>query len=150
MANLINMVYPLRYPVETVSVEPPATVPSHLPNMVIIGGSFVWKMLTMMGASRQFSEIEFYSYYKVAKHIMYGDQVIWIATPAPSLNFESDIFAADALVLEINEEYIRNQRDLTEFLRDALAVLPDPSAPKASFHYERPRIQGASNQEKGQ
>ena len=60
-----------------------------------------------------------------------------ISKPTAPLDFETDVFAADALVLEVNEQTLHAPAlHLTSFLHDALAVLPDPRAAKAPFHYE--------------
>ena len=136
MMGLINVMFPWRYPVMQITVAPTAPARAMHPNLVWVGGSFVWKMLLMMGASSQFSELDFYNYYKVAQYCMADGRLSLVGAPTPAVNFEADVFAADALVVEINEQNIALGAHLREFLHDAFAVLPDPKAAKAAFHYE--------------
>ncbi len=136
MASLLNTVETLRYPVSVVTVAPQEPTGGERPTAVFIGGSFLWKILYPLAASRQFSEMEYYFYYKEDKFSAVRGEVHLVAAPAPELDFPRDVFAADALVLELNEQTIYGQRHLTAFLQDALAVLPDPHAPRVPFHYE--------------
>jgi hypothetical protein len=138
LADLLNTALPWRYPVKTVAVRPVKTPPgTYRPNLVVVGGSFTWKMLDMLDASRQFSEMECYFYYTASKSTQFDGERHQIAKPTPSLNFDTDVFAADALVLEVNEQTLPvPAAHLTHFLQDALAVLPNPQAAKAPFHYE--------------
>ena len=137
LADLSNTFLRWRYPVTSIKVEPPAEpLPVNRPNMVAIGGSFVWSMVTMLDDARTFSEVEYYSYYKLAKDCGLDGALHRIAEPTPPLDFERDVFAADSLVLEANEQTLPYPNHLHAFLQDALAVLPDPHAAKASFRYE--------------
>jgi alginate O-acetyltransferase complex protein AlgJ len=139
VANLINTVLPMHYPVETIAVQPqlPPRQNVYPPNIVFVGGSFVWNLLELLGESRQFSELEFYFYYRRSQVCQVDDKVYTIGSPAPPLNLETDIFAADALVLEANEETLDAAADhLGAFLHAALAALPDPHEPRSPFHDE--------------
>ena len=136
VADLVNSLLPWHYWVSTVTVQPEEPEGGDHPNLVVVGGSFVWSMLAMLDASREFSELEFYQYYKLAKFCRLDGELHRVAEPTPPVNFEGEVFAADALVLEANEQALPEPNHLVAFLHDALAVLPDPRAAKAPFHYE--------------
>ncbi len=137
LVSLINIVFPWHYPVARVTPLPVSPPPSYRPNVVCIGGSFAWKLLSMLDASGQFSELDQYFYYGRSKSCQVDGEKHEIAKPAPPIHFDTDVFAADALVLEVNEQTLHTPAaHLTSFLHDALAVLPDPHAPRAPFHYE--------------
>ena len=135
LADLINIVVPMHYPVETVTVLPSARQSACPPNVVFIGGSFFWSLLAELSDSRQFSELVFYYYYRVSQVCWIAGDVHTVGSPTPPPNFATDIFAADGLVLETNEERLDEVAPhLRAFLHDALAALPDPHQPKAPFH----------------
>ncbi len=137
LANLVNNVSAWHYPVATVTVQPTAGQNPYHPNLVAVGGSFTWKLLELLDVSRQFSELECYFYYTAYKSSILNGERHTITKPTAPLNFETEVFAADALVLEVNEQTLYTPAlHLTSFLHDALAVLPDPHAAKAPFHYE--------------
>lgn len=136
LATLINTVWLLRYPVSVVTVPPQSPVEGVRPDVVFIGGSFLWKITALLAASQRFSELDYYFYYKQSLHSGSDSGMRQVAAPAPAPDFERDIFAADALVLEVNEQTIYLQDHLTAFLHDALAALPDPRVAKAPFHYQ--------------
>ncbi len=136
LATLLNTLFAPSYPVVTITVEPARARNPHPPTLAFVAGSFGWKMLDMLNDSRQFSEVDFYYYYLRSKHCGLRGELHEVASPVPPLNFNTDIFAADALVLEINEQSLPDPAHLAAFLRDALASAPDPRAGKAPFHYE--------------
>ena len=136
LAQLVNTAALLRYPVSVATVPPSKATAEARPNAVFVGGSFLFKMMSFLAASEQFSELDAYGYYKLDKSVGVGGTMRQIASPAPKPDFTHDIFAADAIVLELNEQTIHTQKHLTAFLHDALADLPDPRAAKAGFHFE--------------
>lgn len=138
LANLINVVFTWHYPVATVTVPPVPLAPhTYRPNMVVVGGSFTWKMLELLDDSRQFSELDLYFYYRSSQRCRTDGEWHEIGKPTPFINFATDVFAADALVLEVNEQVLYQPAPhLVDFLHDALAALPDPQETKPLFHYE--------------
>ena len=136
MSDLLNTLIPWHNPVVKVSVPPMPPPPGYRPDMVLVGGSFVWKMLDLLDASRQFSELEFYHYYQAARYCQLEGDVHLLAEPTPPVDFGREVFAADSLVLEVNEEALHAPKHLDTFLHDALAVLPDPHAARAPFAYQ--------------
>jgi hypothetical protein len=133
---VLNLMFPMHYPVTNVIVQPLAGQNTHRPNLVFVGGSFVKKMMELLATSAHFSELEYYFYYKMSQSSGTDGEVHRIAAPTPALNFQTDVFAADALVLEANEEVLPAMAPhLQSFLHDALAALPDPHEAKAPFHY---------------
>lgn len=136
LLQLMNLAHPDRlssYPCERLTIKPEATSPAHL-NMAAIGGSFTWALLRQFKASGQFSDINFYFYYKLYKtREIVGNSKI-VRKPATPIDFNREVFAADCLLLEINESAaVAPIHDLSVFIKDALAHLPDPAAPKPPF-----------------
>ena len=136
---LMNLLIPWRYPVAHLTVKPSA--PHGLrPNMVMVGGSFMWKLNALLSVSHQFSEIDCFYYYKLAKKSFADDLFRTNAEPVQSVDFDREIFAADNLVLEINEAVIPSiPNHLIEFTGDVLKHLPDANKPRQPFLYENPQ-----------
>jgi len=136
--QLLNLMFPWHYPVVDFDIKP-VPVTGHRPNMVIVGGSFIWRMTDFLNDSRQFSEIDCFYYYKVRKKSFYDGKSRIISEPVQSVDFDREIFAADNLVLEINESFISNiPNHLDKFTTDALqhaATSPNPS-PAPAYLYE--------------
>jgi len=138
--QLMNLVFPWHYPVVDFDIKPiPVTGPR--PNMVIVGGSFIWRMTDLLNASRQFSEIDCFYYYKIRKKTFYDGKSRIISEPVKSVDFDREVFAADNLVLEVNESFIANvPNHLDKFTTDALKRAESPkSSTTPAFLYENPR-----------
>jgi alginate O-acetyltransferase complex protein AlgJ len=134
---LMNLAVPWRYPVAELKIkQTPGQGPR--PILAITGGSFVWKIAGLLNESRQFSEMDFFYYYKTMKMAFANGIGTRVAEPVQSVDFEREIFAADCLVLEINEQMLPNPANTQNFVADALKNLPDASKPKAQFLYEFP------------
>ena len=140
LASLVNTVSPWRYPVTSVTLDPVSVAHGDRPDMVLVGGSFVWSMMRLLDETQQFSEFDFYRYYRLSQYCRSHGSDHLIAEPTPPVNFDTDVFASDALVLEANEETLPRAEHLRAFLHDALAVLPDPAKGKPPFHYESPLL----------
>ncbi len=135
--NLVNVVSRWSYPTTSITVPPSPPRATARPNLVVVGGSFSRKILQILDASRQFSEADFYFYYRNSKKCWSDGQTFTVGAPTPPINFDADVYAADSLVLECNEQTLHTPAaHLTSFLRDALSGLPDPHAPKTPFHRE--------------
>ena len=137
--QLMNLMFPWHYPVVEFTIKP-IPVTGHRPNIVFVGGSFIWRMTDLLNESRQFSEIDCFYYYKVRKKSFFDGKSRIISEPVLSVDFDREIFAADNLVLEINESFIPNiPNHLINFTTDALhhaAASPNPTAP---YLYENPQ-----------
>ena len=135
MAVLSNVVSPIHYPIALVSPAPLRVPGRRRPNVVFVGGSFTLGLIRLLDASQQFAELEDYLYYTQSKRTCAWGEVHPIARPTPPLDFPADVFAADALVMEINEEFLNTgEVSIQAFLDDALAVLPPRGAPRAAVH----------------
>jgi SGNH hydrolase-like domain, acetyltransferase AlgX len=131
--QLMNLARRWKYPCERLTIKRTETPPAHL-NMTAVGGSFTWSLLQQFSASGQFSNINCYFYYKMYKAREIGEYSQRVRTPATPVDFGREIFAADCLLLEINEATAAaSEHFLSVFLKDALAHLPDPAAPKPAF-----------------
>jgi len=137
LLNLMNLAFPWKYPVEHVEVTPTESETSSRGNLVMIGGSFMWRVAEFLNKSRQFSEIDCYYYYHLHKRCYADDTETVVAEPTRTVDFAREIFAADNLVLEINEAVIpAEESHLTVFTDDALDHLPDGPASREPFRYE--------------
>lgn len=138
--DLMNLAVPWRYPVAELEIKPIATSVSPRPNLVIIGGSFILQLADLLKVSNQFSEIDYYYYYKIYRKSYADGKSRLVENPVPSIDFAREIFAADCLVLEINEGIIPTQHHLSDFLSDALKNAPVAGKPKEPFRYESLKI----------
>lgn len=133
---LMNLVFPWKFPVEHFDIKPAKTAgeKGRRPNLVFVSGSFMWRLADILSTSRQFSEIDCYYYYKINKTCFVDGKINAATNDVKPLDFAREIFAADNLVLELNEERIpAYPTHLTAFLDDALKHLPDESKPREPF-----------------
>jgi len=139
LLQLMNLLIPWHYPVADFTVKQ-AAPRNPRPGMVMVGGSFMWKLCGLLSESRQFSEIDCFYYYKLLKKTFVDGKSRVTAEPVQSINFDREIFAADNLVLEINESVIPSAPNhLINFTADALEHLPAEGSPKEPFLYENPQ-----------
>ena len=133
LLELLNLSRPWKYPCERIIVTPRASKARQL-TMAVVGDSFCWNILHIFNKSGQFSDISFYFHYKLYKTRFADGRSETIRTPATPVDFNSEIFAADCLLLEINEASAVNPvHHLSAFIGDALAHLPDTAAPRPAF-----------------
>ena len=104
------------------------------PSMVIIGGSFVGAMAVQLSRSLQFSEIHWLRYYNTARQVL-G----WLNFSDPiydrRVNVEKEIYSAQNVVLEINEQQLLHPAHLLDLFDDTLHHLPGPDTPRLPFPY---------------
>lgn len=137
LLHLMNMIVPWHYPVAQLSIQPAEGRPVPRPNLVIIGDSFSQMTAILFSESKQFSEIEYYFYYTGSKRSFVDGDFQVVSSPVKPLDFDREIFAADCLVLELNEQGMPDPHHLRTFVSDALAHLPEANKPKPPFLYER-------------
>jgi hypothetical protein len=132
LLELMNLAKPWSYPCERIKIKPNTRKGSERPTLAMVGSSFSWELLDVFRESDQFSAIALYFYYTRFKTA--DERLPPIRRPAAPLDFNREIFAADCLILEIGEPLIaQSQHYLSDFIRDALANLPDPATPKPVF-----------------
>jgi hypothetical protein len=128
--SLMNLAFPWRYPCETMEIERSTRPGSERMTMVIIGDSFTWELQRIFGESAQYSHVDSYFYYTLYKTWTPPGPPAGVRQPATPIDFHREIFAADCLVLELNEAVALNSTHfLAAFVRDALAHLPQPGTP---------------------
>jgi hypothetical protein len=134
LLQILNLARRWRYPVERFTLKRRAPPWTGGVNMAVIGGSFVWALTRDFSMCGQYSDINCFFYYKMYKTREIDGQSNIVRKPTESVNFGREIFAADCLLLEINEATAANpEQFLSVFLKDALAHLPDPAGPKPAF-----------------
>ncbi len=133
LAGLMNMATPWRYPVEKLKIKPSMRAPNEQMTAAIIADSFGWSLAHVLQDSGQFSEIGFFFHYYRWKTVITQNRWEQVREPATPIDFAREVFAADCLILEINEATALGPNHITGFLKDALANLPDPAAPKPKF-----------------
>lgn len=104
------------------------------PSCVVVGGSFNFPVNAMMSISAQFTEIDVYFYYNIEKVFQRDGATSFL--PIRKMDFARDIFAADCLILEINESMLNHADALNAFLNDEFAHLPELEGPRQSFAAE--------------
>ncbi|MDD5349516.1 MAG: hypothetical protein PHQ12_04825 [Chthoniobacteraceae bacterium] len=126
----INLLKPWNYPVTQFDIKPADTEKPRLGRMTFIGGSFSWQIAQEIEASKQFSEVDVFFYYKIYKAI--NSSIVGtrgsMRMPTGTVDFENEIYANECLVLELNETIIATQKHLSAFLDDAFAHLPQRDA----------------------
>ena len=135
-ADLINVIQPLipwKYPVTHITYPPVPLEEGRRPSLTMIGGSFVGAMAIDLYRSQQFSEIHWLRYYRRVKEI-FGWEIL--AKQVPDLNVEKEVYPAQCLVLEVNEQLLINPFHLRDFFADTLKRMPGPGTPKLTFPYE--------------
>jgi hypothetical protein len=134
LVHLMNLARPWKYPVERITLEPSTRSETDRMNLVIVGDSFTWALQRVFDESKQYSNISFWFYYKLYKTSITNGEPARIRETALPVDFSREVFAADCLLLVINEaSAISPEHHLSAFIKDALAHLPDPAAPKAPF-----------------
>jgi hypothetical protein len=129
LIRLMNLARASREPTERLTIRPSARAESERLNLAVIGASFSWQLMRHLKASRQFSGIDVYFYYSGFKWREADDVSGQVRSPALPLDFESEIFGADCLLLEINEaSALYPEHHLSAFVKDALAHLRRGSA----------------------
>ena len=138
LLRLMNLARPWIYPCERISIKPNPKPESEQLTMAVIGSSFTWELIRQLSASQQFSEVDFYFHYNQYKSCGVDGIFSTVRTPGIPLDFGSEIFAADCLLLEINEaSAIFSEHHLSAFIGDALAHLPEACAGRQPFRFER-------------
>jgi alginate O-acetyltransferase complex protein AlgJ len=134
LALLMNLAQQRQYPVEKIAIKPSNRPKAQQLTMALIGDSFCWSLLRALDESAQYSNIPFFFHYRRYKAQLVDGGPRTLRTPATPLDFSREVFAADCLLLEINElTAVYTEHHLSAFLKDALAHLPDPAAPKPPF-----------------
>jgi hypothetical protein len=102
----MNLASKWEYPTPVVRIHPHPDSPGKKPTVVFIGGSFVTIPATLMSESRQFAEIPHFTYLQKAKAV-FRDGVREVERKAsPKIDYGSEIFSADAVVVELNDYYV--------------------------------------------
>ena len=125
LMELMNLIVPWRYPVTRMEMKPPREESSPGLNCTIIGGSFAEQVWSQMGGSGQFSRIDNFFYYTEGKFSRLGRDHRTVRTDVGDVDFDREIFSADCMVLESNEQALdmTGPDHLKKFLADALRHL---------------------------
>ena len=127
LAQLLNLVTPLSYPCEHLSLDRAGPTTVTPKKMTIVGDSFSWQLARLLSRSGQFSEIYVQFYYRLYQSRVRNGEIIR-GRNGPPQDFAQEIFGADCLLLELNEANVPTAGHyLDVFLRDALARLPPPN-----------------------
>ena len=134
LQRILNLARPWRYPVERFTLKRHAPPWTGGVNMAVVGGSFAWALTRDFSMCGQYSNINCFFYYKMYKTREVDGFSRIVRKPTEDVDFGREIFSADCLLLELNEtSAIAPEHFLSAFLKDALAHLPDPAAPRQPF-----------------
>ena len=136
LLQLMNLARPWRYPCTSFRIVPSKN--KAVGPIAIVGGSFSWQIAGELDASKQCSEIPVFYYYKIWKSInpSFDYNLNTVRQPVGPIDFPSEIFGCEAIVLEINETKISQVNHLEVFLKDALSYEKEGRFPRAAFAYE--------------
>lgn len=116
---LLNLAFKWHYPVAQVRPRALNLKENDRLSLAIVGGSFMWQTSRLLSASEQFSEIDVYYYYKVAKTFFRHNLPFQISAPVPSVDLSREILSSDCVILEINESEIPTARPVKAFVSEA-------------------------------
>ena len=123
--DILNVIYPWHYPVEILQLETPVDLEKPKETMVCIGGSFNFNICNLLSLSGNFSEISNFFYYDLHKctYNKGGDRIT--RKPVKAIDFGGEVFAADNIILEMNEAvfYSGGASHLEKFIENAFAYL---------------------------
>jgi hypothetical protein len=117
--NLMNLVLPWRYPSPKLSLKRRSGPTAQRLSLVFVGGSFVILPGGLMSESGQFDEVVSFNYLNLHKLLLQEETVKFLRTPAPPIDYGSEVFSADALVVELNEFFWGGGDWLIEFAKAA-------------------------------
>jgi alginate O-acetyltransferase complex protein AlgJ len=136
--SLTNLAFPWSYPVAKVIVRPIVQpVEGNRPNLVFVGGSFIWQVMSQISHSRQCQEVDGFYYYDRYKKSYVDGEVVEVISPIEKVDFSREVFGADALIYEVNESTIAVNNNGQRFLQDALNYLAQAPLQKAPFSYAK-------------
>ncbi len=122
LLRLMNLARPWAYPCEQITIRPDTRLANEKQKMTVVGGSFSWSLIKQLSATGEFSEVDFFYYYRLSKSRAVNGELVKVRAPAAPLDFEREIFGADSLVLELNESSAPySEHHLSAFVGDALA-----------------------------
>lgn len=124
MMALMNLAIPWRYSVVQVPIRKSGE-PGVKRHAVVVGGSFMHRTAVQLSASGQFSKVDHFFYYDLEKQSYVDGGLADRRRLAGKLDFAKEVFAADCLLLEINEDGMNpvSSAYLASFVDDALRHL---------------------------
>jgi hypothetical protein len=136
MLGLMNLAIPWRYPVARPTIKRFALAEDAKLKVAFVGGSFSAYLADQLYASGQFAEINLYFYYNLARWNYSAGGWKIAASPVNAIDVEREIFGADCLILELNEQVAPWPQHLPPLLADTRSHLGPPANPKPGFRYE--------------
>lgn len=102
---------------------------SFKPSILVEGGSFNYLLLTLANKFEIAGKLDFYYYYHDI--YQYERQKEPVPSPIESLNWETDVFGRDVIILELNETFITDDiRSMgSGFVMDLITKMDDSEAP---------------------
>lgn len=118
LISLTNLLYPkLDYPVPKISVLKSSKKSNKRLNIVMVGGSFADQAMLILNDSKIFNHIDIYKYL-ILSHLRFTEKSKFksLAFENNSLDSYKDLFSADVIILEENEQNFRSNhtRGLTQ------------------------------------
>lgn len=130
LLTLMNLAVPWKYPVTDLTIKPHQTGPgaevgTGLKKLTVVGGSFTAKICTQIQSSRQFKEIDHWSYFRLALVRHWTDGRIEMENPAPVMDVAAEVEGADCIILECNEQGLGqgNPGHVWQFLQATLGKM---------------------------
>lgn len=127
---------PWRFPVVRMDYPPVPLARERRPSLVLIGGSFLNSLGAHLFASAEFSEVHWLRYYQAMKELAAAGDWRVLAADLPAVDVEKEVFGAQCVVLEVNEQQLIQPEHLRLLFADSLARLPARGAPPSVFSYE--------------
>ncbi len=136
LIHIMNLAIPWNFPVSNAQITREIVPPERQQSVVFVGGSFMWRMAEMFSGTNRFSRVDCFYYYRTWKASVCDGAVEKIREPTGEVNFVTEVFAANNIVIEMNEATINAPAHVTAFLDAAFQF--DRDHPSSS-HIVGPR-----------
>lgn len=116
MLRTMNFALPWSYPYPLVDVTPRKEI-SRRYVISGVGGSFWFQIANLLSRTGQFFEIDYFFYLTAGKNNWMNGTFAIAREPSGIINLEREILSADAVVLEVNDNHVREAKHIKQFLK---------------------------------
>lgn len=130
LVGVMNLMFPWRYPCESIRLRPAAKRRDQQMKMSVVSGSFGWELQRIFYESGDYQTVNLLWYYTLSKISAPPGLPFGMRAPAKPIDLDAELFAADCLLLEINEAVaVSPTHFLSVFVQEAIEHLEKKNAP---------------------